>query len=159
MCIFRTCEHSCTFRTCIDDHSMYREVLWSPQDDDETLATFGITIGWISCACYIMSRLPQIRMNYKLKSTRGVSKITFFALFLANFFYNAGIFLHSTDWEYIRWQLPWIIGPFGAIIEDGTVLVQAYIYRHNHFDPNIAPCVACNREEDLAWCQFLAVDM
>lgn len=98
----------------------------------------GKILAWSCTFLYLVSRIPQIITNYKIKSTKGLSlKLVSFALF-GNLFYSLSL-LFSKDsisggeiskkfWES---ELSYFIGSIGTVIFDFTVILQWYHYDRN----------------------------
>ena len=95
----------------------------------------GKILAWACTALYLMSRIPQMYTNYKLQSTRGISlKLICFAL-CGNFFYSASLLLSESSTvggdvsrEFWKAELSYLIGAFGTVMFDCSVLVQWYFY-------------------------------
>ena len=98
---------------------------------DEMYIVPGEIIGWLATSIYILGRLPQMYMNYKRKSTKGLSMLMYIFCMLGNFFYFMSIITFSMEWEYIRLNTPWIILVFGLILLDFVVLIQSIMYKKN----------------------------
>lgn len=48
---------------------------------------------------------------------------------MGNATYGAGIVSHSLEKDYIMTNLPWLIGSFGTMAEDGIIFVQFHMYK------------------------------
>jgi len=97
----------------------------------EYLQIIGMTIGWISAAFYLTSRLPQIWKNFRRRSTEGLSWVMFLMAVLGNTLYTASILIRSVDKDYILGKLPWLIGSSGTLGFDILIFVQFWLYRKN----------------------------
>ncbi|KAI1913885.1 hypothetical protein LOZ53_002539 [Ophidiomyces ophidiicola] len=111
----------------------WKSGVWVPiaeaKPGDTENAAFGATIlGYISAACYLGARIPQIVKNYKDKSCEGLSLLFFIFSLLGNSSYGAGILFHSTEKKYFMKNLPWLIGSLGTLAEDIAIFVQFRIY-------------------------------
>ncbi|OZJ05371.1 hypothetical protein BZG36_01993 [Bifiguratus adelaidae] len=74
--------------------------------------------GYLSAACYLGSRVPQIYKNWHEKSTEGLSFAMFGFSVLGNVTYCLSIFLDSMEPSYILMNLPWIAGSGGTLVFD-----------------------------------------
>jgi uncharacterized protein with PQ loop repeat len=90
---------------------------------------WGMLLGWVSAACYLGSRVPQLWTNYKRKRTDGLSPQYFISAILGNTTYGASIFLQDTSWGYIWQQFPWLAGSLGNLFFDAALLSQFAYYR------------------------------
>lgn len=112
----------------------------------------GKILAWACTTFYLISRIPQIITNYKVKSTSGVSlKLVCFAL-CGNFFYSLSLFLcedalvgGEISNQFWKAELSYLIGSLGTVSFDFIVLLQWYHYdkkirhyQHNcsHLDEN-----------------------
>lgn len=94
---------------------------------------YGSILGWLSAACYISSRMPQIITNFKRKRTEGLSIQFFWSAVLGNTTYALSIFLKDYHWSYIWQQFPWLLGSGGILFFDFTILIQFLCYRKNKY--------------------------
>ena len=78
-------------------------------------------LGYLSAALYLSARIPQILLNYKLKSTEGLSLLFFMFSTLGNVSFAASILFAMTGKDYLLLNLPWLIGSAGTIFFDFTV--------------------------------------
>lgn len=112
------------------------------QDTDElTFNLWGQVFGWLCAVLYLGSRLPQILLNYRRKSTEGVSMLFFLFACLGNLTYVLSIFAydphcgrHGCDTmhgygRYILVNLSWLAGSMGTLLLDMCIFVQFFIYR------------------------------
>lgn len=106
----------------------------------------GQIFGYICMALYLGSRIPQLLLNYRRKSTEGLSLLFFTFAILGNLTYVASILLYepycgdrkngrcdksqakSLYWRYFLINLSWFIGSFGTLWLDGFVFVQYLWY-------------------------------
>lgn len=101
-------------------------------------AAIGYTLGIISCIFYMISRLPQITRNFKRGSTQGVSISMFILAILGNFLYGTSVLLSKhaevSFAEYIKLHLPWLIGSYGTMALDLTIVAQCLYLKgkNNH---------------------------
>ncbi|KAK0718902.1 PQ loop repeat-domain-containing protein [Apiosordaria backusii] len=94
----------------------------------EPQAMIGMVLGYISAVCYLCARIPQIIKNYQEKSCEGLALLFFLLSLTGNFTYGASVMSYSQDKDYLLRALPWLLGSFGTIVEDGIIFVQFRIY-------------------------------
>lgn len=88
----------------------------------------GRSLGWVSSALYLGSRLSQLVKNKQRRSTEGLSLGMVACAVLANLTYGSSIVMRVSSWEYIIGKAPWIVGSLGTIVLDFSIVMQAYIY-------------------------------
>lgn len=112
------------------------------------LDLLGQIFGYLCAALYLSSRIPQLLLNYKRKSTEGVSLLFFLFACIGNLTYDMSIFAynpqnacqhgpgHCESGEaralYIRYivvNMSWIIGSLGTLVLDGAIFVQFFLYK------------------------------
>lgn len=130
----------------------------SSPDDDEynnpptplTFDVWGQIFGYFCAALYLGSRLPQLLLNYRRKSTEGVSLLFFLFACIGNLTYVFSILAYSPICEspghcrdgeqgrvygrYILVNLSWLLGSFGTLVEDLAIFTQFFLYRENCCD-------------------------
>ncbi|KAJ5672688.1 hypothetical protein N7507_001815 [Penicillium longicatenatum] len=121
-----------------------------------TMDTMGQVFGYLCAALYLGSRLPQILLNFRRKSTDGVSFLFFLFACIGNLTYVLSILAYSPVCRgvesvditshhhqpkcapgeataiygrYILVNLSWLIGSFGTLLLDGAIFVQFFLYR------------------------------
>ncbi|KAJ5134407.1 hypothetical protein N7526_005772 [Penicillium atrosanguineum] len=118
---------------------------------------FNITAVALVCAAgiwavlYLGSRLPQLLLNYRRKSTDGVSLLFFLFACIGNLTYVLSILAYSPVCQgrtkntrhvkcrpgeaselygrYVLVNLSWLIGSFGTLLLDMAIFVQFFLYR------------------------------
>ena len=85
----------------------------------------GEIIGWVTTVFYIVGRFPQMWLNYKNKSTEGLSILMYVFTILGNATYTAVITL---DNETIQSNMPWIVSSVVMIVLDLYIIYQHYYY-------------------------------
>ena len=115
---------------------------------------WGQIFGYICAALYLGSRVPQLLLNYRRKSTEGISMLFFLFACVGNLTYVLSIFAYEPacarigrvdqsrrsgwceqgEWsrEYGRYILvnaSWLIGSAGTLLLDFMVFVQFWMYR------------------------------
>lgn len=107
----------------------------------------GQVFGYICAALYLGSRVPQLLLNYRRKSTDGISMLFFIFACLGNLTYVVSILAyepvcrrpsHCQDGEvkqlysrYFAVNFSWLLGSFGTLILDAGVFVQYFMYRQD----------------------------
>ncbi|KAJ4331089.1 hypothetical protein N0V87_009457 [Didymella glomerata] len=105
---------------------------------------WGQIFGYICAALYLGSRIPQLLLNYRRKSTDGISMLFFLFACLGNLTYVLSIVVYKPRckhhrcregeaWDiygrYIAVNFSWLLGSFGTLILDACVFVQYFMYR------------------------------
>ncbi|KAF2208487.1 hypothetical protein CERZMDRAFT_49070 [Cercospora zeae-maydis SCOH1-5] len=142
------------------------------QADSLEFSTWGQIFGYICAVLYLGSRVPQLLLNYRRKSTEGLNALFFLFACIGNLTYVCSIFAFNPicsrhrhgHWQqsqcqpgeaasiygrYIMVNLSWLIGSLGTLFLDFAVFVQFWIYRDNQA-PGIdsAPETLVDSEED-----------
>ncbi|KAK0630769.1 PQ loop repeat-domain-containing protein [Bombardia bombarda] len=114
-------------------------------DDGLTLNFWGQIFGWLCAALYLGSRLPQLLLNWRRKSTDGVSMLFFLFACLGNLTYVMSILAYDpvcegSDgeckageaagiyWQYILVNLSWLAGSAGTLLLDLGIFWQFFMY-------------------------------
>jgi uncharacterized protein with PQ loop repeat len=119
-----------------------------PSSSESTLHfnLWGQISGYVCAALYLGSRVPQLLLNYRRKSTEGISMLFFLFACLGNLTYVLSIVVYKPrcggrhgaclDGEaraiygkYIAVNLSWLLGSFGTLLLDACVFVQYFMYR------------------------------
>jgi uncharacterized protein with PQ loop repeat len=111
---------------------------------------WGQVFGWLCAALYLGSRLPQLLLNFRRKSTDGVSMLFFLFACLGNLTYVMSIFAYEPKCEipghcqpgeagriygrYILVNLSWLVGSAGTLFLDLAIFVQFFIYSRDYSD-------------------------
>ncbi|OGM43572.1 PQ loop repeat protein [Aspergillus bombycis] len=127
------------------------------QDDSGSLSfdILGQVFGYLCAALYLGSRLPQILLNYRRKSTDGVSLLFFLFACIGNLTYVLSILAYSPVCKgeytqgrvsqcrpgeaaalygrYILVNLSWLIGSLGTLFLDMVIFVQFFLYQDNGY--------------------------
>ncbi|KAI5365220.1 hypothetical protein Slin15195_G047570 [Septoria linicola] len=122
------------------------------QADSLEFSTFGQIFGYICAVLYLGSRVPQLLLNYRRKSTEGLNALFFLFACIGNLTFVCSIFAFEPicsrhrhgHWQeshckpgeakaiyarYILVNLSWLIGSLGTLFLDFAVFVQFWIYR------------------------------
>ena len=126
----------------------------SPEDENAALQfdTLGQVFGYLCALLYLGSRLPQLLLNYRRKSTEGVSLLFFLFTCIGNLTYVLSILAYSPVcqgaaygktgncqpgeaaalyWRYILVNMSWLIGSFGTLLLDFVIFTQFFLYKEN----------------------------
>ncbi|KAI1337729.1 PQ-loop-domain-containing protein [Xylariaceae sp. FL0016] len=123
----------------------------SSEPAEEGLPTFdvwGQIFGWLCAILYLGSRLPQLLLNWRRKSTEGVSILFFLFACLGNLTYVLSIFAYDPDCghkchkgeagriygRYILVNLSWLAGSLGTLFLDLGIFAQFFIYSKDESD-------------------------
>lgn len=121
-------------------------------NDGLNFNTWGQIFGYFCAVLYLGSRIPQILLNSKRKSTEGVSMLFFLFACIGNLTYVLSIFAfapkcHNYDTygklieicrvgearaiygRYILVNLSWLIGSMGTLFLDLIIFIQFFLYR------------------------------
>lgn len=120
----------------------------TPVDSGDSLQfnVWGQIFGYICAALYLGSRVPQLLLNYRRKSTDGISMLFFLFACLGNLTYVLSILVYKPRCgghhgvcrsgeaaaiygKYIAVNFSWLLGSFGTLILDACVFVQYFMYR------------------------------
>jgi hypothetical protein len=116
--------------------------------NDEVLqfSLWGQVFGYFCAVLYLGSRVPQILLNYRRKSTEGVSMLFFLFACIGNLTYVLSIFAYephcagkhgkcangealSVYGRYIAVNASWLAGSLGTLFLDLGIFVQFFLYR------------------------------
>lgn len=124
------------------------------------LDPLGQTFGYLCAVFYLGSRLPQILLNFRRKSTDGVSLLFFLFACIGNLTYVLSILAYSPDCgrgfgkngprcepgeasglysRYILVNFSWLLGSFGTLLLDMCIFTQFFLYKDSVED-EIRPC-------------------
>jgi uncharacterized protein with PQ loop repeat len=132
---------------------------------------WGQVFGYICAVLYLGSRLPQLLLNYRRKSTEGLNALFFLFACIGNLTYVMSIFAfepicskhyhghwhesHCKSGEasavygrYILVNLSWLVGSLGTLVLDMGVFAQFFLYRDNVGPDSSLPADALPRTID-----------
>lgn len=109
-----------------------------PTDDMEFGPQF---FGYLSAACYLGARIPQIIHNYHRKSVYGLSLLFFLFSTFGNITYSLQILFFRLDKEYLILNASWLLGSLGATLEDTIIFIQFFIYEDHSHDNEVVEVV------------------
>ncbi|KAL2133565.1 hypothetical protein VTI74DRAFT_2129 [Chaetomium olivicolor] len=120
------------------------------QGDPLEFNTLGQVFGWLCAVLYLGSRLPQLLLNWRRKSTEGVSVLFFLFACLGNLTYVLSILAFDPKcdgeegckkgeaaqifWQYILVNLSWLAGSAGTLLLDLSIFVQFFLYSKSSDD-------------------------
>ncbi|KAL9097092.1 MAG: hypothetical protein Q9163_006378 [Psora crenata] len=138
------------------EHRHTDESLSSSSSDRLHFDLWGQIFGYLCAVLYLGSRIPQLLLNYKRKSTEGVSILFFLFACVGNLTYVMSIFAYEPQcvtiqgphnrtresgcengqWQeeygrYILVNASWLVGSAGTLILDLLIFGQFWVYRHN----------------------------
>ena len=132
----------------------------TPADEQAGSLNFslwGQIFGYICAVLYLGSRIPQLLLNYRRKSTEGLNALFFLFACIGNLTYVLSIFAfeplcsshYHGHWHeshcrpgeagqvygrYILVNFSWLIGSAGTLFLDFAVFVQFFLYRNSVAD-------------------------
>ena len=89
----------------------------------------GFIFGWISFIIYFCSRIPQIFKSFKEKSSGDLSIFYVVLSIMGNSSYFISIFLKSTEKNYLKKQLPFILGAIFPAVLDIILFILFFLFR------------------------------
>ncbi|SZE99894.1 unnamed protein product [Blumeria hordei] len=118
----------------------------SPSSVELTFNFWGQSFGYLCAILYLSSRLPQLLLNYRRKSTEGISMLFFLFACVGNLCTVLSILIYDPPcraggrrcendrqwreyWHYVVVNISWIIGSAGTFLLDLSVFTQFWIYR------------------------------
>lgn len=142
--------------------------------DEIVFNVWGQVFGYLCAVLYLGSRVPQMLLNYRRKSTEGVSMLFFLFACVGNLTYVLSIFAYEPHCHgkhgrcapgesreiygrYISVNASWIAGSLGTLILDMIIFGQFFIYRErddvDENDRGERPLLARGDSEyNAAWC-------
>jgi solute carrier family 66 (lysosomal lysine-arginine transporter), member 1 len=119
---------------------------------DIVMDPWGQFFGWLCAVLYLGSRIPQLLLNWRRKSTEGVSMLFFLFACLGNLTYVLSIVAFDPGHQcgrpgkcapgeagriygqYILVNLSWLAGSAGTLLLDMLIFVQFYLYHKSDED-------------------------
>ncbi|PQE08232.1 PQ loop repeat protein [Rutstroemia sp. NJR-2017a BVV2] len=119
-----------------------------PESDHDQLSFsyWGQIFGYLCAILYLGSRIPQLLLNYRRKSTSGISMLFFLFACIGNLTYVLSIFAYEAPCaraggsgcesgqagreygRYIAVNASWLVGSAGTLFLDAGVFVQFFLY-------------------------------
>lgn len=118
-------------------------------EDSLTFSVWGQVFGYLCAVFYIASRVPQLILNYRRKTTEGLSMLFFIFACLGNVTYVLSIVAYEPRCEhrqcesgevgriygkYMLLNLSWLAGAFVTLLMDFVVFCQYFYYNTTHGD-------------------------
>ncbi|EPE33457.1 hypothetical protein GLAREA_06470 [Glarea lozoyensis ATCC 20868] len=117
-----------------------------PHDTGVSFNLWGQIFGYFCALLYLGSRIPQLLLNYRRKSTSGVSMLFFLFACIGNLTYVLSIFAYEPHCagrygkcapgeagrlygRYIAVNASWLAGSLGTLVLDMGIFVQFFVYR------------------------------
>ncbi|KAK3494906.1 PQ loop repeat-domain-containing protein [Neurospora hispaniola] len=123
---------------------------------------WGQIYGYLSAILYLGSRLPQLLLNFRRKSTEGVSMLFFLFACLGNLTYVLSILAYDGSsecaagpgdcedgepgqiyWRYVLINMSWLAGSAGTLLLDAAIFIQFFLYSNEE--------VWSDDEDDSEW--------
>ena len=117
----------------------------STEPDHPTFNLWGQIFGYLCAVLYLGSRVPQLLLNYRRKSTEGLNALVFLFACIGNLTYVLSIFAFEPNCkhkhcksgesaaiygQYMLVNLSWLLGSLGTLFLDMGVFAQFFLYRH-----------------------------
>ncbi|KAI0526291.1 PQ loop repeat-domain-containing protein [Xylaria bambusicola] len=138
-----------------------------PADDYPVLDLWGQIFGWLCAVLYLGSRLPQLLLNFRRKSTEGISVLFFLFACLGNLTYVLSIFAYEPVCrkaecepaearqiyaKYLLVNASWLAGSLGTLLLDLSIFAQFFIYDQDESERNRNEAVDDGENEnDSLW--------
>jgi uncharacterized protein with PQ loop repeat len=84
--------------------------------------------GWSALSLFVLSRIPQIILNYNRRSTEGLSVASFILINVSNYISLASILVDVYTYADVFDNIQWIISPFITTILDLIIIYQSKMY-------------------------------
>lgn len=84
--------------------------------------------GWAALSLFVLSRIPQILLNYTRKTTHGLSMSSFVLINISNYVSLASILVDVYTYDDVLANIQWIISPFMTTILDVIIIYQSKMY-------------------------------
>jgi solute carrier family 66 (lysosomal lysine-arginine transporter), member 1 len=121
-----------------------------PDDSDLSFSLWGQIFGYLCAVLYLASRIPQILLNYRRKSTDGVSILFFLFACIGNLTYVLSILAYEPQCagkdgkcekgeaaeiygRYILVNASWLLGSLGTLLLDFGIFCQFFMYGDAEF--------------------------
>jgi len=136
-------------------------------EEDHALALnlWGQVFGWLCAVLYLGSRLPQLLLNWRRKSTEGVSMLFFLFACLGNLTYVLSIFAFEPKChkptkclpgeasrlygQYMLVNLSWLAGSAGTLFLDMAIFAQFFMYSRGEDDDEESGYGSSEEEQDV----------
>jgi solute carrier family 66 (lysosomal lysine-arginine transporter), member 1 len=138
---------------CTTNHTEQKQPKPAPAGETLSFNVLGQVFGYLCAAFYLGSRVPQLLLNFRRKSTDGLSLLFFLFACVGNLTYVLSIFAYSPRCaiigrerscrpgeavriygRYILMNLSWLLGSLGTLLLDMAIFVQFFLYRKSNDD-------------------------
>jgi uncharacterized protein with PQ loop repeat len=89
-------------------------------------------VAWVTTLIFVVSRIPQIQLNFVRKTTDGLSMYSFIMLNIANYLFLASLLVNVCDASNINLfllnNLQWILGAVCTSFLDIVIFYQFWLY-------------------------------
>lgn len=109
----------------------------APAPPDQEIKFGPQFFGYLSAACYLGARIPQIIYNHQRKSVYGLSLLFIMFSTFGNLTYALQILFYRSDLAYLKLNASWLIGALGTIAEDFIIFLQFFIYKDTSKDDEV----------------------
>ncbi|MBE3045116.1 PQ-loop repeat-containing protein, partial [Candidatus Bathyarchaeota archaeon] len=121
-------------------------------EDVLTFSLWGQIFGYICAGLYVLSRIPQLLLNWKRKSTDGLSMLFFLFACLGNITYVLSIFAYDPKCSgdecapgesgqiygrYILVNLSWLLGSLVTLLLDFVIFIQYFMFSTAESDSDV----------------------
>lgn len=92
-------------------------------------------LAWVANMLFTTSKFNQIYINYKNKSTRGLSKFAFVCMIFTDLCYLTSVLVNGIDRnivDIINQNSPWLFSCTISLISGTVILFQFVIYKDNY---------------------------
>ncbi|KAK9370120.1 PQ loop repeat-domain-containing protein [Lipomyces kononenkoae] len=103
------------------------------------LHMYGQLCGWFCAGIYVMSRVPQIILNYKQKSCEKTSLIYFLFASGGNLMFIISILSLDNSFHYLLVNSSWLCGTFCSLSLDYLIIFQSWHYNPKRIDDVVQP--------------------
>jgi len=83
-------------------------------------------LGYVSCTCYLKSRVSQLVKNFTRGHADGLAAGMFMCAITGNVSGAAGILIRLKKMHEFMQQLPWLIGMLGTVAMDVVIASQSW---------------------------------
>ncbi|KAK9457516.1 PQ loop repeat-domain-containing protein [Dipodascopsis uninucleata] len=89
---------------------------------------YGQMCGWFCASIYVISRIPQIVLNYKQRLCERTSLLNFMFASLGNFFFIISIVSLDNSSHYLKVNSSWLTGTACSLTLDYLIVFQSWYY-------------------------------
>lgn len=100
------------------------------------MRNFGRIVGYLSTVFYLGGRVAQIMKNRRRRTVEGLSLYMFALAVAANVSYGSSILCRSTTLKELKNAAPWLLGSFGTVALDATILMQFFVFEKRRVRQN-----------------------